>query len=300
MSPAAVQHLGKDKENIQPSLSLLAGKEHPLFTDPSVSKRQENPSILHAQTYLFSPLTTLLASSQSQSPITPHDLLEAYHTLSCRLKALLPLIIIPGSGDVRIEALERLRSNASQLVQVLKRDIERALVNPLPFSSPSYTTTSSSYPYLSFSNQTASLSSGARYRSTTHIQLLNLTPADLQRASDEVGICHAALGLVGVLFRFECLFRLFEGVCSVSLLVPFLSSDFIISSSYIISYLHRTQHQTFEHSSTPPSPSSPLPNLPIIKTNTSQHHQAPKLALSSYGYSKLSDYQRKSWMILKG
>jgi hypothetical protein len=216
MSPAAVQHIGKDKENIQPSLSLLAGKEHPPFMDPPVSKRhQEDSSIIHAQTYLSSPLTTLLASSQSQSPITPHDLLEAYRTLSYRLKALLPLILIPGSGDVRIEALDPLRSNAS-LVQVLKRDIERALVNPLPFSSPS-STTSSSYPYPSFSNQTTSLSSAARYRSTTHIQLLNLTPADLKRASDEVGICHAALGVAGVLFRFECLFRLFEGGCTVSL-----------------------------------------------------------------------------------
>jgi len=172
---------------------MMIDKENrPLHPDPDPS----TPRKPMAQSYLDAPLTTLL----HPDPVSPHDLLEAYHMLSLRLRVLLP-----GPG----EALDPLRTNAEGLVRVLKRDVERALVNPLPSSSPS---SSSSFPFLSPTNQ-SSLSSSTRYRFDTRVQIVSLTPADLKRATDSVAVAHAALGLVSILFRFECLVRLFESTC---------------------------------------------------------------------------------------
>src|SRR6266436_1446498 len=130
---------------------MMIDKENrPLHPDPSTPRK------LMAQSYLDAPLTTLL----HPDPVSPHDLLEAYHTLSLRLRVLLP-----GPG----EALDPLRTNAEGLVKVLKRDVERALVNPLPSSSPS---SPSSFPFLSPTNQT-SLSSSTPYRSDTRVQIVS-------------------------------------------------------------------------------------------------------------------------------
>jgi hypothetical protein len=110
-----------------------------------------------APTYLSSPLTTLLAANASQ-----HDILDAYHTLSQRLihaRTILPAF------DLR-------------LVHILKRDVRRVLVNPLPESRSA---------------------------------VVELTPGDIKRATDQVDVSHAALKFVSLLFRFESLFRLFPG-----------------------------------------------------------------------------------------
>jgi hypothetical protein len=65
---------------------------------------------------LSSPLTTLFANT------SPHDIQDAYHTLSIRL-----INLIPNSPPLP----------SNQLVQSLTRDIEGARINPLPLSSSS-------------------------------------------------------------------------------------------------------------------------------------------------------------------
>lgn len=109
-------------------------------------------------------LVTLTANDQD-----PHDLLDAYHTLSHRLRCFLH----NDRGDV----LGPLRST----IDSLKRDINRALINP--FSS-------------AYENS---------------LLVISLAPDDLKRATDSVAVCHAALQFVSLLFRFESLYRLFSG-----------------------------------------------------------------------------------------
>jgi hypothetical protein len=157
-------------------------------------------TILYAPTYLSSPLKTLISSSTS---ILPHDLLEAYHTLSIRLNALVPLI----PSSLHPPALDALRSDAPQLVQILKRDLERALVNPLAFPVPSsqsppggFQSSIVSYPEFPYIPKTE-----------PRAHIINLTLDDIKHVTDSAEVCHAALRLVSALFRFKCLLQVFEG-----------------------------------------------------------------------------------------
>lgn len=183
-------------------------------------------TVPYAPTFLSSPLKTLMSS------ILPHDLLESYHTLSLRLNALV-------SSSLSTPALHPLRSDASRLVQVLKRDLERALLNPLAFPVPSSSTSSHvQSPPL----QTSIVSSSPESPYIPKLpHIINLTLDDVKRVTDSVKVCHAALRLVSVLFRFECLFRVFEGAS------PLLKEVYLCNADAF-------QYMTSKPSSTPPSP----------------------------------------------
>ena len=145
---------------------------------------------LNAKSFLRSPLTTLTSSSDHPST---HDILEAYHVLTVRIKLLSP------SFDPAVPALHPIKQNANILAETLKRDLERALVNPL--YSPSA--------WSSYSHNAGFSDSIPR----SQIPIL-LTEDDVLRSQESVLVCHYALRLLSLLFRFEVLYQAFDGAWS--------------------------------------------------------------------------------------
>jgi hypothetical protein len=191
-----------DKENkplvqkhVDPSQTRQA-PVHTLKVRPSLA---DDP--MNAPTYLSSPLSTLNSSTNPTSQISIHDLLEAYNILTLRLKSLYPSISYSQDGEETINALEPLKTNAPVLVRALKRDVERAFVNPLlsafAWSSPSHSATDLSPEYQDSIAQ-----------SQKHVEL---TEDDVQQARESALVCHYALRLISFLFRSQTLYQAFNG-----------------------------------------------------------------------------------------
>lgn len=146
------------------------------------------------QTFLSSPIDTIVASTDFTYSISRHDLLDAYHTLNLRLITLtkgFEAAVADGQGvNMRIQALAPLESNRSLLFEALKRDIRGALESSLP-------PTSVSYPYnVSLIYQDSDFS----------------TPDDVQRANEVVMLCHYSLRVVSTVFHISILQSVIEGM----------------------------------------------------------------------------------------
>jgi hypothetical protein len=177
---------------------LNSFKEHiPSMIAPKVGSNLSNESI-NAQTFLASPVTTLTSSINPASQASTHDILEAYHVLTVRLKSLYPVFSQPQNGKM-IPALKPLKLNAAVLAQVLRRDVERALVNPLPYSSAWSSSSHDAGFFSSYQDSTAQ----SRIR-------VDLNEEEVQRAKESVSICHCALRLISFFFRFQSLHQAFD------------------------------------------------------------------------------------------
>jgi len=91
-------------------------------------------AIFDDATYLQAPIATLSESTEDAlfGHLSTHDLLEAYHILSTRIKTIATAL----SHDVRdIPAMHDIQQNSAVILSCVRRDIHRAFVNP--FSEPS-------------------------------------------------------------------------------------------------------------------------------------------------------------------
>jgi len=154
------------------------------------------------QSFLSSPIDTIVASTGFTYSISRHDLLEAYHIFNLRLVTLTKGF--EGAVDdqrvtTQIQALAPLKSNRSLLIEALKRDIGGVLGTQLPSTSHS-----ASYPY---NVSSIYQDSGSRPQSQ-----MDLTPDDVQRANEVVMLCHYSLRVVSIIFHSTILQDVVEGM----------------------------------------------------------------------------------------
>lgn len=188
---------------------------------------------INAQTFLVSPLTTLIASTSVTCQASTHDILEAYHVLTVRLKSLYPIFSQPQHDGATIPVLEPIKVNASVLVQVLRRDVERAIVNPLPYNSTwSSSSHGTGFSFPSYQDSTAQ----SRIR-------VDLNEDDIQRSKGSVSVCHYALRLVSIIFRFKNIYQVFDGAFTHS--VDILSQRFNLLSSNLLGTQNSISRNSF-------------------------------------------------------
>lgn len=196
--------IARRKERNQPASPQLRGTRqesgHSEVKKACVDMDIESHNLINTPAYISSPIKTLVTSTTLTSRISTHDLLDAYHIFALRLKTL--AVSISKSSNVAISAtLEPLKANSPRLLEALNRDIRRALTNPFPSINPFS-------PSLEFSPEwRASIPHNA-----SQTRAVDLTPDDVQRVSESVMICHCALRLVSVIFRFEGLYQMFQGM----------------------------------------------------------------------------------------
>jgi hypothetical protein len=123
--------------------------------------------------FLESPVSTLVDSLTSPA-YTPHDLIDAYTTLTFRLSTR--------QDDAPLRALDTVRAHARVLAQVIRHDVLRAAQDPL-------------------AEVQMAIASGS---STTALELR------VQALQNEVAVCHAALQLVSLVFQSSRLTSLFR------------------------------------------------------------------------------------------
>lgn len=154
--------------------------------DPKVSLSNADPHPSMCETYLLSPLETILESLDDYDSeyITCHDITEAYNVLSTRISEIAPSIVC---AEEPLPALIPLKEQAISLARALKRDIRRSLVNP------THTYKSSSL-FESYSSE------------------ILMTDHDVQHTIDLSTLCHFSLRVLSDIFTFRALYLLFPGV----------------------------------------------------------------------------------------
>ena len=147
-----------------------------------------SPEALDVDTFFKSPILTLSESLEDVDAdhISNHDVLEAYAILSNRIKQTAHFL---GEARKEYSALNFFSKHTGPVVQCLRRDIKRALIDPLPKPSTPHETIPQSIEFL-----TKEPSASTRKQITEH-------PA----------ICYAALGIVSNIFKFSTLSSLFAG-----------------------------------------------------------------------------------------
>ena len=153
---------------------------------------------MQSATYFKSPIETLLESTEvdGSDHISQHDLLEAYNTLQTRIRSQIQAIC---QSDPDSLAWNAVKLCSSQILQVLRRDIRRALVIP-----PSA---------LKKSSLEGSLAS-------SHPEI---TVDDVKNAADSSLVCHQSLRLLSDLFRFPPLYSIFSSMQVLNLSAVCLS-----------------------------------------------------------------------------
>ena len=137
--------------------------------------------------FLKSPIETLLESTEIDSldHLSQHDLLEAYNTLQTRIRFQIQVIC---ESDQDLLAWNVVKLYSSQVLQVLRRDIRRALGGP---SSP---------------RKSSSL--GGSILSNN----IEMTADEIKVATDLSLVCHQSLRLLSDLFRFPALYSIFSSM----------------------------------------------------------------------------------------
>ena len=157
----------------------------------SASPVTENP--LNMASFFKSPIATFAESLEDvdSDHISIHDLLEAYATMSSRIKATASLL---QEADTGYPALGFLREHATTVYRCLYRDIRRALADSCP-TRPFDHVGSISY-FVGISDHEA--------------------PANMKKQVNDVSaVCHAALVLVSNIFKFTSISAVFVGMCKV-------------------------------------------------------------------------------------
>lgn len=216
------------------------------------------------RTFLSSPINTIVASTEFTYHLSRHDLLEAYHTLNLRLITLSNgvegAVVDYQRATMQMEALAPLKSNAPMLIEALKRDIRGALVNPLPATSHSAT-----YPY-----NLSSIYQDSDFMSQSQV---DLTPDDVQRATEVVMLCHYSLQVVSIIFHSSVLQELVEGTSNHTQMAVGLQGDRQSKTlPHFSSLFFRFGHQHRSH-----------------------HRIAARRAHSSFGCSRFNGYQRQCY-----
>lgn len=148
---------------------------------------QKTPNPLAHPTFFKSPVNSLLntLANDTSEQTSVHSLLDAYSTLSCRIKAVASSL---ASNCEEYPSLQVLRKNAVPLGSCIQRDIRRASADPLSSNS-----------------HVASLGS----ISTPPIQTTNIPPEIVNTARETAMLCRYALQLVSNIFCLPALFILF-------------------------------------------------------------------------------------------
>jgi hypothetical protein len=159
-------------------------------------------------TYLKSPLETLLESmvDPESEHVSIHDLIEAYNILSIRIRSQIQVILEP---DQTLPALDHLKKFSTELLQSLRRDIRRALVNP---------------------------SSNPRGSSLSENSLLSInqvSESEIKYARDLSLLCHHALCFLSLVFSIQAMYSIFP---SMYILVESASSNhYLLNIQQVIS-----------------------------------------------------------------
>ncbi|KAL6303902.1 hypothetical protein BKA93DRAFT_786211 [Sparassis latifolia] len=134
--------------------------------------------------YFRSPIATLRESLEDDSAehISAHDLLEAYSVFSNRLRTI--VTVIP-EDQREVPSLNYVARHAPEVAQCLRRDLRRALVDPVP--------------NYRFSNDL--IPESLAFRDATEDQVKD--------ARDASSVCHGALRLLSYIFRFSVLSSMF-------------------------------------------------------------------------------------------
>ncbi len=150
-------------------------------------KSSKTPNPLAHPTFFKSPVNSLLNTlgDDTFEHTSVHNLLDAYGTLSYRIKAVAGSLASDCGG---YPSLQFLKNNAVPLGRCVQRDIRRAFADPL-----------ASNPYA------ASLES----ISTLSVQTTNLSPDIINTARQISMLCRYALQLVSNIFSLPALFTLF-------------------------------------------------------------------------------------------
>ena len=139
-----------------------------------------NVELLEPQTYIKSPIDTLLESLEDNESdhISPHDLLHAYDALSSRVRSQIGAF---ATSDRAWHALVPLQSRSTQIIRVLRRDILRVCVEPSQ----------------SHGNSLSDDISATEKR--------EFMEASVKYARDMVSVSHHALRFLSDIFRFSAL-----------------------------------------------------------------------------------------------
>ncbi|KAF8904104.1 hypothetical protein CPB84DRAFT_1773418 [Gymnopilus junonius] len=169
------------------SMEGASDKAGPSGKDPVISS-----------TYLLSPLRTLKESipDYGRDYITAHDLVEAYNTLSNRIRVHIDLI----SSDETPSFLTIFKTNTFDIIECLTRDIRRSLPNPFE----------SQRSLLSFAGLSCE-SEGSP------------NDEDLRTMIDDATLCQHALRFASDIFTFPALYSCFTDIQLTSLLRDIMS-----------------------------------------------------------------------------
>ncbi|GLB45466.1 hypothetical protein LshimejAT787_2300260 [Lyophyllum shimeji] len=168
--------------DVPPTGKLTDNEPSAVSSEPSAPAASADPVM--CSSYLSSPIETLLESLDDHDLeyITSHDITEAYSTLSTRIRSQARAILRP---DRTLPALVPIREHAASIARALRRDIRRALVDPI------HHTRKSSSPFGSYYTEMA------------------ITDHETQYARDVTTLCHHSLRVVSLIFAFEILYSLF-------------------------------------------------------------------------------------------
>ncbi|KIN99597.1 hypothetical protein M404DRAFT_30266 [Pisolithus tinctorius Marx 270] len=146
-----------------------------------------NPSTpLHDTSYLLSAIETITDSLQDSSSVSSNDLLDAYNTLSGRLKSQSQALQEPATS---FPAFECITLNRKDLFEAFRRDIGLAHIDPFSADHPPRRA-----PKDLFLSDTRSAEIGS---------------IQIQCARDFSSLCNYALSTLAVIFKFPSLSSLF-------------------------------------------------------------------------------------------
>ncbi|RDB15276.1 hypothetical protein Hypma_004793 [Hypsizygus marmoreus] len=168
MNPPPVKHVA--------DIHLNASRPQPIRTD-------SRPLMI--PTYLSSPMETILESLDDHSSqyISTHDLIDAYAVLSSRIRSQADTIL---QAEQPIPAFAPLIENASSLARALKRDIQRAIIDP------------------------ARIFRGSPPAGESYFEETPATDHEIQYGRDSSILCHHTLRVLSDIFAFEPLYSMFQ------------------------------------------------------------------------------------------
>ena len=154
-------------------------RDHSLTARDPAHLRMDDPSCLR------SPVLVLTDSLRDQSPVSIHDLLDAYATFALRIRIHGQLLSV---SDTLLPALAFLRTRKDDFVCALRRDVRLAHTDPFPALFPP---------------------DDIRFEPGIH---LNISIPAMQYARDSSSLCHHALCALTTIFRFPAFFSILSGV----------------------------------------------------------------------------------------
>lgn len=154
----------------------------------SILLTNDNP--LEFPDYFLGPVETIAYSQSALASrrLSLHDITEAYHTLSTRIRRSSSALI---AGTGTFPALEPLKQKGADVVTALRRDISRSLHDFAPHTSED-----------SFSSLADPTEESVGWDRTTY---------NKSRAADLSTLCHHALRLLSEIFRLPTLSSVFSG-----------------------------------------------------------------------------------------